>query len=43
MAFMRDDDVKLSLFPLLTTKPRFDVKGNVTPKRGLVEKTGKMT
>ena len=26
-------DVKI--FPLLTTKPRFDVKANLTPKRGL--------
>ena len=38
MALMQDD-VKLLLFLLLTTKPRFDVKGNLTPKRGLVLKT----
>ena len=25
----------------MTTKPRFDVKGNLTPMRGLVLKTGK--
>ena len=28
------DDVKLLLFLLLSTKPHFDVRGNVTPKRG---------
>ena len=38
MALMQDD-VRLLLFLLLTTMPRFDVKGNLTPKRGLVLKT----
>ena len=28
------DDIKLLLFLLLSTKPHFDVRGNVTPKRG---------
>ena len=34
------DDVKL-LFPLFTSKPRFNVKKNLTQKRGLVVKTNK--
>lgn len=41
MALMKDD-VKKSLFPLLATKPRFDVKGNSTPSwQSLVVKTEK--
>ena len=40
MALMRDE-VKLLLFPLLT-KPHFDVKGNVMPKR-LCGRNRKMT
>ena len=31
------------LFLLLTTKSRFDVKGNLTPKQDLVVKTEKVT
>ena len=32
MALVRDD-VKLLLFPLLTAKPRFDVKENLTLRK----------
>ena len=35
------DDVKLLLFLLLSTKPHFDVRRNVTQKRGLVVQTEK--
>ena len=41
-ATMRDN-VNLLLFPLFSIKPRFDVKENITPKRGLVVKTEKTT
>ena len=32
MAFMRDA-AKLLFFVILTTKPRFDAKGSLTPER----------